>query len=144
MEDTPLPTRASDESDRLRGVALWLCIPLGVFGAHRFYAGKIGTGVLQLCTLGGMGLWWLYDVILIATGEFRDSEDRRLAAWSRDDLRERRPEPAARQLDGRVMEDLEVVQGEVHELAERVDFLERLLAQARERGPLDAGEKRNR
>ena len=132
MEDTPLPARRSGESERLRGVALGLCIPLGVFGAHRFYVGKVGTGVLQLCTLGGMGLWWLYDAILIASGEFRDIEDRRLAAWSREDLAERRPGRADRQLGGQVMEELDSVQNEVHELAERVDFLERMLAQARD------------
>ena len=144
MEDTPVPARDSGESERLRGVALGLCIPLGVFGAHRFYVGKIGTAILQLCTLGGLGLWWLYDAILIASGEFRDIEDRRLAAWSREDLAERRPERRDRQQAGRVMEELDAVQGEVHELAERVDFLERLLAQARERGQLDAGERGNR
>ena len=137
MENTPVPARDSGESERLRGVALGLCIPLGVFGAHRFYVGKVGTGVLQLCTLGGLGLWWLYDAILIASGEFRDIEDRRLAAWSRDDLVEPRPERSGRQLGGRVMEELDAVQSEVHELAERVDFLERLLARTRDREQLN-------
>ncbi|MEP7324623.1 MAG: TM2 domain-containing protein, partial [Gemmatimonadota bacterium] len=49
-------------SDKSRGVALALAIVLGVFGAHRFYAGKVGTGLLQLGTLGGLGIWYLYDV----------------------------------------------------------------------------------
>ncbi|HLB38655.1 MAG TPA: NINE protein, partial [Gemmatimonadales bacterium] len=60
-------------SDRTRGVALPMAVLLGVFGGHRFYVGKIGTGLLMLGTLGGFGLWWLYDVILVAAGEFRDS-----------------------------------------------------------------------
>src|SRR5258708_21346411 len=91
MENTPVLALGSGESERLRGVALGLCIPLGVFGAHRFYVGKVGTGVLQLCTLGGRGLWWLYDAILIASGEFRDIEHRRLAVVSPQKLCERRP-----------------------------------------------------
>ena len=68
-------------SDKSRGVALALCIPLGVFGAHRYYVGKIGTGLLQLVTLGGLGLWWLYDLITIAAGEFRDEEGRKVRLW---------------------------------------------------------------
>src|ERR687884_2030635 len=47
-----------------------LCVLLGWFGAHRFYAGKTRTGMLQLVSLGGAGLWTLFDLILIATGQF--------------------------------------------------------------------------
>jgi hypothetical protein len=127
---------APRESDRLRGVALALNIPLGVFGAHRFYVGKIGTGILQLVTLGGMGLWWLYDLILIAAGEFRDVSDRRLINWSREDAEKaRRQAPST----NRLTEEMEAMQSELHELGERVDFLERMLTQARERGQLKAG-----
>lgn len=53
---------------------LLLCFFLGTFGAHRFYAGKIGTGILQLLTLGGLGIWTLIDFIIIATGSFKDKE----------------------------------------------------------------------
>src|SRR6185503_17967445 len=97
MTNTPIP-RDNRDSDRLRGVALALNIPLGVFGAHRFYVGKIGTGILQLLTLGGMGLWWLADLIMIAAGEFRDAEGRRLVQWSRDEaeLTRREREPGGR------------------------------------------------
>jgi TM2 domain-containing membrane protein YozV len=49
-----------------------------VFGAHRFYVGKTGTGIAQLLTLGGLGLWMLYDLILILTAQFRDVDDRRV------------------------------------------------------------------
>lgn len=72
------PVETSGISDRIRGVALPVAVLLGVFGAHRFYVGKTGTGLLMLGTLGGMGLWWLYDLILIVAGEFRDAEARRV------------------------------------------------------------------
>lgn len=52
--------------------ALLLCIFLGALGAHRFYVGKIGTGILQLVTIGGFGIWVLIDLILIIVGTFKD------------------------------------------------------------------------
>lgn len=53
---------------------LLLCFFLGAFGAHRFYVGKIGTGILMLLTLGGLGIWTLIDFIIIAVGSFKDKE----------------------------------------------------------------------
>ena len=55
--------------------ALLLCIFLGEFGIHRFYVGKIGTGILYLFTLGLFGVGWIVDIILIAAGAFRDEFD---------------------------------------------------------------------
>ena len=52
---------------------LILCILLGDLGVHRFYVGKIWTGVLMLLTLGGLGIWTLVDIIVIAVGNFKDS-----------------------------------------------------------------------
>lgn len=49
---------------------LLLCIFLGGLGVHRFFTGHTGTGVAQLLTLGGCGIW---DLIMIATGQFRDA-----------------------------------------------------------------------
>jgi hypothetical protein len=111
-------------SPRSRLVALLLAATLGVFGAHRFYAGKIGTGVLQACTLGGFGIWWLYDVILVASGSFRDKEGRLLASW----------EPEGEHLvtagsASAIFDELDALRAEVAELQERIDFTERLLAQ---------------
>lgn len=60
--------------------ALLLCFFLGFLGIHRFYVGKIGTGILQLVTFGGFGIWALVDFIMIAVGSFRDSEGRVLKA----------------------------------------------------------------
>lgn len=59
-------------------VALLLSIFLGSLGIDRFYLGKIGTGLLKLVTFGGLGIWWLIDVILIATGAMRDAQGRPL------------------------------------------------------------------
>ena len=54
--------------------ALLLCLLLGPLGVHRFYVGKIGTGILMLITIGGLGIWTLIDLIMIAIGSFKDKE----------------------------------------------------------------------
>ena len=48
----------------------------GTFGVDRFYMGLVGTGILKLITLGGLGIWTLTDMIVIMTGTFRDKEGR--------------------------------------------------------------------
>jgi len=59
--------------------ALLLCFFVGTFGIHRFYVGKIGTGILMLVTFGGFGLWTLIDFIMIAIGKFSDKQGNALA-----------------------------------------------------------------
>ena len=51
-----------------------LCVTLGVFGVHRFYLGRVSSGILMLITLGGLGIWYLIDLILIITGGMRDND----------------------------------------------------------------------
>jgi TM2 domain-containing membrane protein YozV len=58
--------------------AALLCFFLGGLGAHRFYVGKVGTALLMILTIGGLGIWVLIDFIMILTGSFKDKEGRDL------------------------------------------------------------------
>lgn len=55
-------------------VAFILCLFFGIFGFHRFYVGKLGTGLLMLITAGGLGFWFLVDLIFIVTNKFEDKQ----------------------------------------------------------------------
>jgi hypothetical protein len=123
----PELTGPLDPSDRSRGVATALAAILGPFGAHRFYVGKTGSGALMAVTLGGLGVWWLYDLIVVAAGDFRDAEGRRVSR--------RDPEFATSQGTQALAQEVDVLRAEVAELAERLDFAERLLAQPRDHSP---------
>ena len=73
---------SAQASDKKRLVALLLCLVLGPLGVHRFYVGKVGSGVLMIVTLGGLGLWALIDLIMIIVGSFTDKEGRRVEVWT--------------------------------------------------------------
>lgn len=69
-------------STKSRLAAALLCFFFGGLGVHRFYVGKIGTGVAIILTIGGFfGLWPLIDLIMILVGSFRDKPGRRLENW---------------------------------------------------------------
>ncbi|MBA57382.1 MAG: hypothetical protein CMK89_23280 [Pseudomonadales bacterium] len=62
--------------------ALILCLVFGLFGTHRFYVGKVGTGILQMLTLGGLGFWVIFDAVLLILGKFVDAEGAQLRDWT--------------------------------------------------------------
>lgn len=128
-----------DGSDKSRAIALTLGAVLGPLGAHRYYVGKTGTGVLQTLTLGGLGLWWVYDMILVTFGAFRDAEGRRVKYWTEDEAFEKGA-GTNRQLPDEALEELYALREEVADLTERVDFTERLLTRGRNQFEREQGE----
>jgi TM2 domain len=124
----------SPVSERSRALTLGLAVVGGVFGLHRFYTGRIQSGVWMCLTFGGMGIWYLYDVVVVAAGDFHDGDGRRVARWEVSDAA---IGPGASERRVSDLEDRMLgLESQVGELAERLDFAERLLAQARERGSL--------
>jgi hypothetical protein len=69
-------------SPKLLLPAVLLCFWFGVFGVHRFYVGKVGTGILMLFTFGGFGIWALIDLIILVCGAFTDGDGRKLTQWT--------------------------------------------------------------
>lgn len=57
-----------------------VCFFLGGLGVHRFMVGKIGTGILMLCTLGAFGIWTLIDFVMILIGKFTDKNGNLITA----------------------------------------------------------------
>lgn len=68
VSEVAVPVR----SQKSKGVALVLCVLLGYMGIHRFYVGKIGTGILWLLTLGCFGIGWIVDIVMLCCNKFAD------------------------------------------------------------------------
>jgi len=72
-------------SSKSRLVTTLLCILpawiVGVAEIHRFYLGKIGTGILMLITLGGLGIWTLIDFIFAVSGLMKDKDGKLIKNW---------------------------------------------------------------
>ena len=67
-------SNAAGPSRQSKGTVALVCFFLGILGVHRFMVGKIGTGILQLLTLGGLGIWTTIDFIMIILGKFKDKQ----------------------------------------------------------------------
>jgi TM2 domain-containing membrane protein YozV len=70
-QETFVPAAGGSKSQL---VALLLCLFVGGFGIHRFYLGYPLIGVLQILTLGGLGIWTLIDLIMIITGSLQPKD----------------------------------------------------------------------
>ena len=75
MEGDATTSAAGNKS---KTTAILLCLFLGGIGVHRFYLGYTLFGVIQLLTLGGLGIWSLIDLVRIITGGIKDSEGKDL------------------------------------------------------------------
>ena len=112
----------------------------GIFGLHRFYTGRTESGIWQAVTLGGLSFWWLYDLVLLIAGEFRDADGLPLREWAAEATVGRVGADSRQLTQVTVLtEQLEQMQQQLGELAERMDFTERLLTQQRDRDRLGKG-----
>ena len=72
-----------NDSPHSRIVALLFCSTFGYLGIHRFYTGKVGTGILWLFTFGLFFIGVLVDLIMIVIGKFKDSDGKAVRVWAR-------------------------------------------------------------
>ena len=76
---------AGNVSPKSRLATTLLCVLPGYFvgiaGIHRFYLGKIGTGIVMLLTIGGLGIWTLVDFIFAVSGNMKDKEGKVISKW---------------------------------------------------------------
>lgn len=70
-------------STKSRLAATLFCLFLGMIAVHRFYVGKVGTGILMILLMAiGIGeIWLLVDFIMIVAGAFTDKQGRKLVNW---------------------------------------------------------------
>jgi hypothetical protein len=80
----PAPGYGQAKQGNKSFLVTWLLsLLLGVLGVDRFYLGKVGTGILKLVTLGGIGIWALIDLILVLTNKTRDKQGLPLEGYDR-------------------------------------------------------------
>ena len=86
VADSASPTQeisnATTASEKSRLIALLLCTFFGIIGVHRFYLGRIGSGIGMIFTLGGLGIWLTIDWIIILCGTFKDNDGKIVTNWN--------------------------------------------------------------
>jgi len=80
-------------SPKSRLITTLLAWFLGMLGVHRFYLGKIGTGIAMIFTLGGLGIWYLVDFIMAVTGTMTDTEGKLIKNWNPSGSEQKTPLP---------------------------------------------------
>jgi TM2 domain-containing membrane protein YozV len=63
--NAPVAVKARQGVSKSWYLTLFLCFFFGILGVHRFYLGYTWQGLVQLFTLGGLGIWWLIDFVRI-------------------------------------------------------------------------------
>lgn len=71
------------EKQKSYTVTLLLNFFLGWLGIHRFYTGYIIIGIIQLLTLGGLGIWSFIDYIMLVTDRYKDKNNNPLAKYNK-------------------------------------------------------------
>lgn len=69
-------TEGQELSDKDFLPVFLLCFLVGSLGVHRFFVGRMTSGIVMALTCGGLGIWTLIDLILILVGSFADAEGR--------------------------------------------------------------------
>lgn len=81
MEVMPMWAHPNELSPKSRLIAFLFALFLGGLGVHRFYVGKVATGLLWLCTLGFLGIGAIIDCVVILLGGFRDGDGKMMVRW---------------------------------------------------------------
>lgn len=71
----------SPRSRTLTLILACLLFVIGLGGLHRFYSGKIISGIIQLITVGGFLIWQIIDIVRIVIGSFDDAQGRDISEW---------------------------------------------------------------
>jgi len=81
IKPQPPTTIRKNISPKSRTISLVLCVLLGYFGGHQFYAGRKTMGIVYIFTLGLFTIGWIIDFILIILGQYKDKEGILITTW---------------------------------------------------------------